>query len=414
MQSKRQPILFVTAFTMFFGLLATATSTFAESSPQVLYNFGAGTDGYNPVAGLILDAAGNLYGTTQDGGAYGGPGYGTVFELSPNADGTWTETVLHSFGNGTDGSSPQTSLIFDGDGNLYGTTPKGGTYGKGTIFRVAPGSDGAWAETVLHSLTGGGDGSEPGSPLTIDPAGNLYGTTEVGGAYTFGTAFELSPGKNGGWTETVLHSFSHNGKDGYSPRTGLTFDAAGNLYGTTFKGGTYDKGCPEGGGGCGTVFKLSPGAKGKWTETLLHSFQFNATDGRYPDGALAFDAGGSLYGTTSFGGRFGYGTIFQLMHGKKGAWTETTLIAVNGGGRPNGPLLFDAAGNLYGTVGPGHNPGVIFKLTFINGKWTEDAAWGLSEGFPSPGPILDAAGNIYDTDYTGGSYTYGIVFEIAQ
>jgi uncharacterized repeat protein (TIGR03803 family) len=209
-----------------------------------------GSDGFNPLAGLIPDASGNLYGTTSSGGAYG---YGAVFELAPAGGGSWTETILHSFDdNGTDGFYPLAGLIFDGSGNLYGTTELGGSLdcggtGCGTLFELTPQAGGTWTETVLYVFHGT-DGNRPYAGLTFGSSGSLSGTTQQGGANNYGTAFDIAPVVGGGWTETALHSFNHNGKDGILPYAGVIFDVDGNLYGTTSQGGTYNK---------GTVFEIA-------------------------------------------------------------------------------------------------------------------------------------------------------------
>ena len=217
----------------------------------MLYSFiNNGTDGIVPDGGVIFDGAGNLYGTTFSGGTHS---EGTVYELTPAGGGGWTEKVLHSFDqNGTDGAFPAAALIFDTAGNLYGTTAGGGTYSKGTVFELTPVGGGTWTEKVLYSFGNGTDGFSPYSGLVFDAAGNLYGTAYYGGTYSRGTVFELSPGAGGTWTEKVLHSFG-NGTDASQPFSGLTFDTAGNLYGTTEVGGAHTAGTvyeltPAGGG----------------------------------------------------------------------------------------------------------------------------------------------------------------------
>jgi uncharacterized repeat protein (TIGR03803 family) len=210
-----------------------------------------GTDGYTPLAGLIMDASGNLYGTTYLGGIYGSSNAGgTVFELTPAAGGTWTETVLHSFNNGTDGAQPEAGLILDAAGDLYGTTLQGGVYGYGTVFELTPGLSGSWSESVLHDFSNGsgGDGAYPVAGLVFDTQGNLYGTTQQGGPFKWGVVFKLAPATGGSWTETVLHAFG-NGKDAQRPQGTLIFGASGNLYGATEEGGAY---------GEGTVFEITP------------------------------------------------------------------------------------------------------------------------------------------------------------
>jgi uncharacterized repeat protein (TIGR03803 family) len=268
---------------------------------KVLHYFGRGTDGQYPLAGMVFDSAGNLYGTTAAGGTNL---TGTVFELTPQSGGAWTEKVLYHFGPGssTDGQGPQASLIFDSTGNLYGTTVHGGANSGGTAFKLSPQSGGGWAETVLYSFS---YYSEPASSLIFDSAGNLYGTTGEGGATGFGSAFELSPQTGGTWTEKILHSFS-NGKDGFNVFAGLTFDKSGNLYGSTMSGGAYG-----GLNGYGTVFKLTPEAGGNWSKSTL--FSFDGTDGSGPaGGALIFDASGNLYGGGFSGGAYRSGVVFEI------------------------------------------------------------------------------------------------------
>ena len=273
---------------------------------------------------------------------------------------TWAATnekVLHSFnGNGADGYQPEASLIFDAVGNLYGTTYWGGTYGFGTVFELTPSGGGGWTETVLHSFQPNGtDGNYPIAGLIFDAAGNLYGTTSAGGTYGFGTVFELTPEEGGGWTETVLLNF--NGTDGSYPHAGLAFDAAGNLYGTTGYDGTYHY---------GTVFELTPTAGGGWTETVLHSFG-NGTDGASPFAGLIFDAAGNLYGTTSAGGTYGTGTVFELTGGREQVLYSFKSRYGADGATPYAGLIFDAAGNLYGTTywGGNYGDGTVFELTPI-------------------------------------------------
>lgn len=328
---------------------------------KILHNFRHnGTEGYQPYAGLALDAAGNLYGTTRSGGAYN---YGTVFELTPQVGGTWTEKLLHSFNsNGSDGIFPFSSLVLDAAGNLYGTTFEGGAYEVGIVFELMPAAEGGWTEKVLYSFDPSvGDGNNPYAGLTFDTAGNLYGTTVSERGYSSnGSVFELTPTAGGRWTEKILHYFYIGGGDGYSPYARLTFDDAGNLYGVTGLGGT------EGGG---AVFELTPTTGGSWTENVLHNFAFNnITDGSNPYGQLIVDASGNLFGTTSGGGTSGGGTVFELMPAAGGTWTEAILHNFNGDGTdgtdPFAGLTRDSAGNLYGTAveGGAHGGGVVFEI----------------------------------------------------
>src|ERR1022692_3318787 len=276
MRVNRPSIRCMAALSIFTAILFV-TSSGAAAEEKVLHNFNNdGTDGTLPYGGLIFDAAGNLYGTTSVGGT---SNTGTVFELTPAADGTWTEKVLHSFSGGTDGIHPYAGLIFDAAGNLYGTTELGGAYGYGTVFEVTPAAGGTWTEKVLHSFYNDGtDGLEPYAGLILDAAGNLYGTTQDGGTAFTGKVFQLTTAAGGTWTEKVVHTFGSS-TDGIDPVAGLIFDGAGNLYGTTSRGGTYN---------LGTAFELTPAGGGTWTERVTHSFG-NGTDGANPQAGLIFD-----------------------------------------------------------------------------------------------------------------------------
>ncbi len=410
-----------------FAVIMFVTSTWAATQEKVLYSFCSQTnctDGNGPSGGLISDAAGDLYGTTSSGGSYN---YGTVFELTPAGGGGWTEKVLYSFNNRDGGGYPAAGLIFDAAGNLYGTTAGGGTYGYGTVFeftRSLNAVGGGWTEKVLYSFNNNGtDASNPDTSLIIDAAGNLYGTTYFGGTYDQGTVFELTPIAGGRWTEKVLHSFNDNGTDGYEPQAGLILDAAGNLYGTTTVGGPY---------GGGTVFELTRSINavgGGWTEKVLHSFNpYSGTDGSYPL-ALIFDAAGDLYGTTYNGGTYNVGNVFELTS-TEGGWTEQVLFSFDfgDGGAPEAGLIFDTAGNLYGTTAVGGDIGgcsllgcgTAFELTpEAGGGWTEQVLHSFdnngTDGYvPKPGLTLDAAGNLYGTTAYGGTYDAGTVFEITR
>jgi len=320
-----------------------------DGTETVLHSFTGGNDGSDPYAGVIADKAGSLYGTTISGGPNG---YGVVFRVAMDG----TETVLHAFAGGKDGLVPYASLLRYG-GSLYGTTYRGGfrrtctdQQGCGTVYKVAKGG----TETVLYAFTGGNDGGYPSGGLIADKAGNLYGTTSAGGSggcYSgCGTVFKLTPDG----TETVLHSFN-NGSDGFSPLENLIADPVGNLYGTTTYGGTYS---------VGTVFKLAPDG----TETVLHSFA-NGSDGAYPLSALVLDDAGNLYGTTSQGGDFGtgYGIIFRIAAGGTERVLHTFCYNCKAGSRPAAGLVADSAGNLYGAAteggaGCGEGCGTVFEL----------------------------------------------------
>jgi uncharacterized repeat protein (TIGR03803 family) len=267
---------------------------------KVMHTF-HGTTGGSPSAGLIFDAAGNLYGTTAEGGAQQA---GTVFQLTPGTKGTWTFTTIHSFNtNGHDGTTPLAGLTLDGAGNLYGTTSAGGSQRDGIVFQLTPGLSGKWTETILHTFNPGNghDGAEPVAPIVIDANGNQFGTTVSGGKNRFyGVVFELTLNSKGVWQETILHAFA-DGSDGGEPNAGLALDATGNLYGTTSSGGAAG----------GVVFKETLQTNGKWKHSVAHSFK-NGTDGFRPYSGLILDGAGTLYGTTKQGGTNSLGTVFLV------------------------------------------------------------------------------------------------------
>ena len=364
----------------------------------MLYSFVYGNghgDGNEPNGDLIFDDAGNLYGTTSRGGAYNG---GTVFELSPTQSGQWNRTLLYSFGaDPSEGLRPLAGVVRDAAGNLYGTLQEGGSYattcpisdktnlGCGTVFELSPVGGGQWTEQTLYMFQGGQDGEDPESGLVLDASGNLYGSTLAGGTSGCkldadtgcGTVFELAQ-TGGAWTETIIYTFDKDGFEGAYP-SGVTFDADGNLYGTTEYGGS---------GGwagycgnrlpfaCGVVFELSP-SQGSWNETIIHYFRGNQvnhlTDGYRCMAKPTFDASGRLVGTTSYGGSNqgldGWGVAFRLTPGPNGKWGEEhfNFISKNSGAYfPEYPLISDDAGNVYG-VSYGGNPngawGVVYEIT---------------------------------------------------
>jgi uncharacterized repeat protein (TIGR03803 family) len=269
-----------------------------------LYSFN-GADGANPYGGLIADAAGNLYGTAEEGGA---DGYGAVYELSPPLDGqsAWTEKLLHSF-NSNDGAYPFAQLLADGAGNFYGAASQNGPGDAGAIFKLSPPSPGKkdWTDTVIFTFENSAQGIWPWGALIADAKGDLFGTTMLGGPDNAGVVFELTPAKghDGPWTETILHNFDTT--DGENPYAGLVADPSGNLYGTTYFGGA---------GRGGVVFQLSPPARGKgnWTETVLQNFTLNGTQGSLPQASLIVGHAGELYGTTAEGGAQDLGTVFKI------------------------------------------------------------------------------------------------------
>jgi uncharacterized repeat protein (TIGR03803 family) len=417
--------------------LMIASAAGAASKYEVLYAFKGGNDGNFPSGALVFDVAGNLYGATLNGGgaaACSGPptGCGTVFALRPGSNGKWKESVIYRFQNGNDGAQPNGSLIFDASGNLDGTSGSGDViyYPNqcGTAFSLAPSPHG-WSLGVISTFCSDtNDGIAPNPGLVQDKAGNLYGMAQSGGSQLGGTAFQLTPGSRG-WTESDLFGFCVVGScvsSGSQPLAGLVSDAAGNLYGTTVQGGSTGRPCSGSfPGGCGVVFKLTPGSDGKWTESVLH--QFTGPDGLGPAANLVFHNQGTLYGTTGGGGAFGQGTLFKLTFSNH-RWKFSVLYNFRGSlsqGSLNSGVVFDAAGNLYGAILSGGigsclngaGCGVVYKLTpESNGRWKYTALHSFSGlqdgGEPSGGLILDTDGNIFGTAGVGGVRGNGVVFEI--
>jgi uncharacterized repeat protein (TIGR03803 family) len=356
-------------------------------------------------SGLTFDAEGNLYGVT---GAGGDDNQGTIFELTPGAHG-WTLKTLHSF-DGYDGGTPNGGLIFDAAGNLYGTSPSGGTHDGGNVFELTPGTD-SWTFNDLYDFCHQyhcPDGGDP-SAVIMDRLGNLYGTALAGGSYGDGIVFELMPG-SGGWDEAILHSF--DGTDGYFPYAALIFGNADDLYGTTFYGGTY---------GVGSAFVLKHVSGGEWKERVLYSFCSTGfplcDDGMRPYAGIVLDGSGNLYGTTTQGGgntcgETTCGTVFKLTPTHDGHWRHTVLYAFpnpGSGSFPTGGVIIDKAGNLYGATvaggigGCSGGCGVAYKLApEADGKWTYTVLHkfdGSDGAQPLGGLIFDAKGNLYGTAY---------------
>jgi len=461
-----------------FELSPSAGGSWTETT---LHTFTATNgDGYAPGSGAVLGAAGQLFGTTFGGGATNDL-YGTVYELTPNGGGQWTENIIQKFAS-VDVVAPWTNLITDASANLYGVAAAGGTFTSGGIYKFVPSSGNSWKDQVIYSiqspvelasaelvmdsagnlygttevgglygggtvfelsLSGGGwssktifnfntgsGGNQPGSGLAIDKAGNLYGTTLLGGAYALGTAFELNP-TGSTWNYTVIHDFSGSPNDGVKPAASMIVDQSGNLYGTTEYGGSES--CSK---GCGTVFELSPGSGGTWTETFL--YLFTATGGRHPLDALITDEAGNLYGTTNSGGIInktcgsaGCGTVFELSPNSDGTWTETQLYAFQGGSKdgatPFASLTIDQSGNLYGTTYAGGisgagvcltGCGTIFELSpDSNGGWTEKVLHFFSNSggdgtSPYGGLTFGSGGALYGTTIGGGAVGEGVFFGI--
>ena len=404
----------------FFLILTLVTRAQAQTI-QILHNFGVnGGDGNVPYSGLVEDGAGNFYGTTAAGGAHG---FGTVYRLSPDGSGGFTETILYSFkGGSTDGDFPHASLFRDSGGNLYGTTVTGGIVatgcnagslsspeGCGIVFKLTPSPTGQWTETVLHRFSGS-DGGNSFSGLIRDAAGNLYGATVAGGSKGLGTVYKLSPTSTG-WKETVLHNFVGN-PDGAQPFVDcatLVMDGRGNIYGSTYMGGAAN---------AGTVFKLLPQTTGPWTEKILHAFK-GGSDGNLAFSGVILDKNGDGYGTTLRGGPGGPngGTVLKLSAANNYAKTTLHNFSLNDPAKilPNA-LIMDGKGNLYGTTGY-----ALYKLAPGITGWTETVFWNwdsreVQNGLILFAPVLiDSHGNFYGTTTWGGqagSTTGGVAFKV--
>ena len=382
---------------MFALLLILFAAQLDAQTWTVLHSF-TGPDGAGPEAGLTMDQAGNLYGTTFSGGSTAGnchftSGCGVVFKMTRHGS-NWTVVPLYKF-SGPDGSNPMARVIIAPDGTLYGTTYYGGASNSGVVFRLQPPATACksvlcpWTETVLHSFTGGVDGANPSlGDLTVDRTGNVYGTTYTGG-YTggdcglsspgCGVVFELTP-SSGGWTENVLHTFQWN--DGAFPYAGVIFDSSGNIYGTAEAGGTS---------GGGVIYELTPSASG-WTETVLHTFT-GGEDGEQAYGGLISDSAGNLYGATSIGGQNTGGEAYELSP-SAGGWTFNLLYGLDAYQGTLAKLAMDSSGNLYGTLFDGGVP-EVFRLTRSNGQWNLTGFNGSEGSFPYGNMILDSAGNLY-------------------
>jgi len=386
---------------MLAATLLVAAHPAQAQTEKVLYNFTGTSDGSFPTSSLTLNN-GNLYGTTSTGGL----GFGTVFELSPNGTGGWTETTLYSFcpvAGCADGQNPTYSnVIFDAQGNLYGTALGGGAFGYGVVFELTN-SGGTWTESVLHSFANAPDGANPENGLIMDGAGNLFGIATTGGTGNgHGCVFELTP-SGSTWTEKVLYDIN-------STHSALTLGAPGIIYGTSF----------------GTIFQLTLNGSGVWVPTVLFTFSSTnaATEGSNPVGTLVLDKAGNLYGTTLAGGTNNVGVVFKLAPAQTPPWTETLLYSFGGNAQfgPNGAtpvagLFMDSGGNLYGTTKAGgvKNAGTIYELVRgAKGAYKEHIVFsftGVSGAQPKSSLVMDSAGYLYGTAFGGGANADGVVFE---
>lgn len=403
------------------GFLLAAYALQAQSF-QVLHNFTGGPDGANPLDGLTIDHAGNLWGTASAGGnqvsgcsnGLGTSGCGSVFELARSGSG-WILKPLYDFHGGND-ADPTFGVVFGPDGALYGLTAGttascGNEFGCGGIFRLTPppttcpSTSCSWQETMLHQFTGQPDGSSPTSRVLFDSAGNMFGATFFGGAYNIGALYELSHG-NGGWTESVPYSFSENsqGLGVALPAGYLAIDQANNLYGASYCNDTI---------GCfyGAVFEMQNSPSG-WSLSELYAF--NGFNGYAPIGVIR-DASGNLYGVNTGDGSDESGNIYELSP-SNGSWTLSLLYDFGGFGEDYASgLVMDSAGNLYGVNHTVSTPGYVFKLTPSGSGWTFTTLHTFNGGDgsdPSGQLVLDSSGNLYGATESGGTHNDGVIWEI--
>jgi uncharacterized repeat protein (TIGR03803 family) len=384
-------------------VLAALTTAGALSSAQtftVLHTFTGGADGAYPGTYLTLDSHGNLYGTAAFGGMSGGQCYqgcGTVYEQT-QVNGSWSFNLLYSFTDRSDGVGPSYGVTLGPNGTLFGTA-------SDTLFNLHPPAHTCgnlfcpWNETTLGSAGLGAVGS-----VVFDSQGNLYGTTQDGGAYFKGTVYKAA--RSGAtWSVSVIYSFGAPG-DGEWPIAGVVVDSAGKLYGTTPSGGTYNQ---------GTVFELSPSG-GSWTETILHSFT-GGSDGCNPwNAGLVFDRNGNLYGGAIGDNCGATGTIFELSP-EGGGWNFPTIYT---GPRPPFTMAIDSAGNLYGISGNDgtcSGLGCVFELSPSASGWRYTNLYNFTDGndgrYPGGVTVTGPGEYLYGTAYEGGTYDVGTIYQIS-
>ena len=389
------------------------TLTAPAQTLTVLHNFAGGSDGTYPSSGLVFDTQGNLYGVTSNGGnrecsGLGLVGCGVVYQLAPNGGG-FTESVIHVFSESLDGGNPSGTPVFDAAGRLFGTTQYY-ALGQGAVWELTPSAGGPWTGNLMYAFNSPSQGFSPSAVAFY--RSRLFGSTFSGGAHNDGLIFHLYP-DGGSWNEHVTYNFQA-GSDGNAPAGPLIFDEIGNMYGTTYEGGPFLT---------GTVFELAriivPGG---YTEQILYTFQgfaFGASpDGANPTSGVIGDRQGNLYGTTYYGGPAGVGTVFKLAKQSDQTFQESVIYSFTDhadGGHPNG-LLMDAAGNLYGTTAGHKTAGSIYKLSpESDGSWQFTLLHEFTgpDGASPSGPVvMDAAGNLYGATTYGGASDIGVVFKL--
>jgi uncharacterized repeat protein (TIGR03803 family) len=427
------------------AMLVLCAYAASAQTERTIFHFNGTTTSGGPQGNLVADSEGNFYGTTWAGGS---DNLGIVYKISPPAPPAtaWTQTILYNL-NGPDGAQSTAGLAIDAAGNLYGTTVYGGNgpctvlavvIGCGVVFELSPPAapGGSWTESVLYNFQYGGDSGAPRAALIFDHAGNLYGTASGSGFDdTFdngGSVFELSPPASAGspWTETTLFSFPLS-IQGLWPFAQLAFDASGNLYGTTYAGG--DRSCPYGGLGCGVVFQLSPPSLpgGEWTETVLHSFAGGNGDGADPAGTVAINSSGTVVGTTSKGGSStSGGTVFALRPPSTsgGAWTYETIHvfgSAGDGANSRADVTWGPRRTIYGTTTAGGslNNGVVFEIAppaSPGSPWTETILHDFlysttdhADGAIPAGGLIIRDGELFGATNQGGPNKAGTIYGLA-
>jgi len=390
----------ISAITLLLGVSHAASTT------QVIYSFLGDTDGEYADTDLVTDSAGNIYGTTVQGGTYAS---GTVFQVTPAG----VHTILYSFTGGTDGGEPYKGVTLDAQGNIYGTAGVGGKYvgpcvdtGCGTVFKLTN-NGGNWTFSIVHSFTGGRDGWGPGSGVTVDSAGVVYGTTPLGGTNNAGVIYQLT-NVSGNWTEKIIHAFT-GGNDGIGGSAGrLLPDRRGGFFGACTAGGAN---------GSGVIFHLIPGSGGKWRLVPIYAFK-GMPDAGFPYGGLLLDKSGNLYGTSYYDGANDLGTVYKLTNNHNGTWTESVLYSFQGGSDGASPisnLVADAAGNLYGTTSEGGAAscgcGTLFKLTPGGIESVVHAFQGPPDGAFVYNGMVPGSGGFYGATVHGGTANEGAIYK---
>jgi uncharacterized repeat protein (TIGR03803 family) len=402
---RKSPSLAVVVAVVFASFAGSCWAG-TESTILTFPSNGSFPGGAGPYAGLISDAAGNLYGTTLYGGKADA---GVVFELVPAGTGTYKEVVLYSFRAVPGCNMPMGRLLLDSAGNLYGVATAGCEYGHGGVFELSPAGGGKYTYAVIYEFNNNYAG-QVDSPVSMDAAGNLYGALDYSGTLGDGQIYQLTPNGSGGWNSKIIYTFGHSG-DGLYPTGPLTLDSSGNIYGTTPYGGSQ---------GAGTVYELSPSGGGTFKEKILHNFK-GSSDGGFPLGGVILDPAGDLFGTTDLQSG-GNGTVFRLALSGT-TWVNHvihTFSASSDGSVPSeyGSLTMDASGNIYGATyyGGANNFGTVFKLSPSGGSWTETVLYSFTGGRdgaqPNANLLLTSSGRILGTAFTGGGTNLGTVFEV--